>query len=209
LDIDLLVRSILTDLSFKPAAQTEPIVIDEKELVVESRVLSLSELKDRIDTVRKIIVSPKTVVTPSVKDVLRKRNIELSTKISVAVAEKTKPLWLGVYPPGVLPQKLSERIKKEFGLTASPFGTLLELIDEAEHCVKTGRGVALSNKSATVLHTANRREKIRAILGYEPRQTQTDTAELDANLLVVDPVRVGEFRVIELIKAYQQNNANR
>jgi hypothetical protein len=51
-------------------------------------------------------------------------------------------IWLGVYPPSVLSQKLSERIKKDFGLTASPFGTLLELIDEAERRVETVRSVA-------------------------------------------------------------------
>jgi hypothetical protein len=202
LDIDLLVRNVLADLSFKPVAQTEPIIIDERELIVESRVLSLVELKNHLDTVRKIVVSPKTVVTPSVKDVLRKRNIELATKIQNTVTEKKTSLWLGVFPPSVLSQKLSERIKKDFGLTAQAFGTLLELIDEAEHLVKTARGVALSNKSASMMKAANRREEIRAIVGYESRQTQTDTAELDANLLVVDPGRVGEFRVVELMKAY-------
>ena len=51
---------------------------------------------------------------------------------------------------------------------------------------------------------ANRREKIRAVLGCEPRQTQQDAMELDANLLVVDPSRIGELRVVELIKAYSR-----
>ena len=203
LDIDLLVRNVLADLSLKPVAVEEPIVIDEKELIVESRVLSLVELKDRLDTVRKIVVSPKTVVTPSVKDVLRKKNIELTTKTSISVTEKKSSLWLGVLAPVVLSAKLSERIKKDFGLTASTFGTLLELIDEADRRVESVRGVALSSKSATVMKAANRREKIRAVLGYEKNQTQIDTAEIDANLLVVDPGRVGEFRVVELIKNYR------
>ena len=203
-DIDLIVRNVLADLAFKPVAESEPIVVDEKELVVESRVLSLAELKDRLDTVRKIVVSPKTVVTPSVKDVLRKRNIELAIKTATIKKPEYQlnGLWLSVYPPGVLTAKLSERIKKDFGLTASVFGTLLELIDGAENSMATARGVALSNKSASVMKAANRREKIRAVLGCEPRQTQTDTAEIDANLLVVDPVRIGEFRVIELVKNF-------
>ena len=204
IDIDLLVQNILADLSFKPAAVEEPIVVDEKELIVESRVLSLAELTDRLDTVRKIVVSPKTVVTPSVKDVLRKRNIEIVAKTKDSVAKNNPSLWLGVHPPIVLSAKLSERIKKEFGLTAQAFGSLLELIDEAERRIESAKGVALSNRSATIIHTANRREKIRAVLGYEPRQTQMDATELDANLLVVDPGRVGEFRVVELIKAYKR-----
>ena len=202
MDIDGLVQQIMTDLSFKPVAVEGPIVVDEKELIVESRVLSLVELKDRLDTVRKIVVSPKTVVTPSVKDVLRKRNIELIAKTSNSVTEKKASLWLGVLAPVVLSTKLLERIKKDFGLNAQVFATLLELIDEAERRIESAKGVALSDKSATVMKAANRREKIRAVLGYEKRQTQTDTAEIDANLLVVDPGRVGEFRVGELIKNF-------
>ena len=204
INIDLLVQNILADLSFKPVAVEEPIIVDEKELIVESRVLSLAELTDRLDTVRKIVVSPKTVVTPSVKDVLRKRNIEIVAKTKDIVARNNPSLWIGVHPSGVLSAKLSERIKKEFGLTAQAFGSLLELIDEAERRIESAKGVALSNRSATIIHTANRREKIRAVLGYEPRQTQLDATELDANLLVVNPGRVGEFRVIELIKAYSR-----
>ncbi len=209
-DIDDIVKRILVDLTakaetvIKPIALPEPIVVDEKELVVESRVLSLSELNGRIDSIRKITVSPKTVITPSVKDMLRKRNIEIATKLpgNFSVAKKNSTLWLGVHSSISVSLRLSEQLKKNYGLTAATFDTLLELIDEAERQVETARGIALSNKSATALRLANRREKIRAVLGYDPKQTQADTAELAANLLVVDPGRVGDFRVMEIIKNY-------
>ena len=46
-------------------------------LVVHDRVVSLPQLEGRLEGVRRLQVAPSAVVTPSVRDLLRQRGIEL------------------------------------------------------------------------------------------------------------------------------------
>jgi hypothetical protein len=62
--------------------QGQPLSAQERsssavELVVTEKVVTLRLLEGRLSNVAKLLVAPRAVVTPAVKDELRARNIEL------------------------------------------------------------------------------------------------------------------------------------
>ena len=55
--------------------RTEPAA--NAELVLDEKVITLRTLEDRIAGIRRVVVQPRAVVTPAVKDDLKERGIEL------------------------------------------------------------------------------------------------------------------------------------
>ena len=53
---------------------------EPRELVVVERVVTLERIAGRLGGVRRVVVPPRAVVTPSVRDELRDRKIELVSK---------------------------------------------------------------------------------------------------------------------------------
>ncbi len=47
------------------------------ELILSERVVSLATLSGRLENIRKVVVAQRAIVTPSVRDELRQRSIEL------------------------------------------------------------------------------------------------------------------------------------
>jgi len=60
----------------------------------------------------------------------------------------------------------------------------------------------LARHTAAALCLANRHATIRAVLGREPVELPADVAAVGANLLVVDPYRVGLSALIRLVQEY-------
>ena len=52
------------------------------ELEIHDRVVTLATLDGQLDGVRQLVVRPKTVITPSVRDELTDRNIKLIRRTS-------------------------------------------------------------------------------------------------------------------------------
>ncbi|MBU4271872.1 MAG: hypothetical protein KKA28_08435, partial [Planctomycetes bacterium] len=94
IDIDRVVREVLAELGAAPDGDTKkreegrekrekqglgtsvPSAADG-ELAVTSRVVSINELSGRLDSVRRVVVSRRAVVTPAVRDELLRRGIAL------------------------------------------------------------------------------------------------------------------------------------
>ena len=123
LEIERLVRAVLAELGHAPqAAATPPAAAEpakpapvakaEKpaspgELVLTGRVITLAALGERLASVRRLVVPPRAIVTPSVRDELRRRNVELvfgqrngaaaqtGAKVSLALAVHGKRIEAG------------------------------------------------------------------------------------------------------------------
>jgi len=202
-DIDNIVRQILTDLTVKP----EPVCIEAKktnEIYLDSRVVSLAEIKERLGSATKLFISPKSILTPSAKDEIRKRKIEIAVKLSPLTSGHCSTLWLALHQPVSITAGLVNRLKKDLILKQESFETLAELIDEAEKQLSNEKtcGVALTKQAATAICSANRRNTLRAVSGIDPKQTAEDTVELDANLLIVQPRRINETEIFDVIKKF-------
>lgn len=71
LDIDRIVREIVDRL--RAAVDTEP----AGTLLLDQKVITMSQIEGRLDGVRQLVVGQRAVVTPSVRDELSDKNIQL------------------------------------------------------------------------------------------------------------------------------------
>lgn len=199
-DIDKLVRGILADLS----APSVPVCSEPKTdlpdqrdgIYIDRRVISLADVKGLGDT-RKLLLAPKSILTPSAKDEIRKRKIEVSVRLPLLAAERSSAFWLAVQRPATFPSNVVNR----FDAKPDVFETVAAVVEGAVKKLTEMRGVVLSRQAATLLCEANRHREIRAIFGCESKQTAEDADEVDANLLVLHPERVGD-RMLEIIESY-------
>ena len=73
-DIERIVQEVIRRLisAGHPVAGSKP-----STLTIEERVVSLATIEGRLEGIQQLVVPPKAVVTPSVKDELRQKNIDL------------------------------------------------------------------------------------------------------------------------------------
>ncbi|MDR2754146.1 MAG: hypothetical protein LBC20_00435 [Planctomycetaceae bacterium] len=226
LDMDTLVRQIIADLTEKPetirtAVQTntktnikpdDPNNIQYEiknnteesfvnEIYLDNRVISLADLKERTGGATKLFISPKSILTPSAKDEIRKRKIEVAVKLPFPTSQSNPFLWLAFHQPAIFPYNLLNQLQKEFLLKQKSFAVLSELLKETERQLFHNKthGVAVTKQSATAIRLANRCNTIRAIGCINAKQTAEDAAELNANLLVIHPERLNDTEIFEII----------
>ncbi len=202
IDINSLVRQILSDLAPKTvegAPKTEAIPR------IASRVVSLAEL-EKIGDTNKLIVPEKAVITPAVRDELRKRGIELVTEKqqSITVGAEKLNVWLALHLQKKEPTALFDFLAKNYGFEKASFDCILKTMDAAEEKLlsQSTSCVVLSGYSAAAMCVANRHANIRAVLGSDPTKLKTDADQIGANLLVVDPIRSGPFKLQSLVKTF-------
>ncbi len=219
IDIDLVVREVLAELgaapeenvgqvanlshSPPPGPQSRGVDSHDGELVLTSRVVSIDELSGRLDSVRRVVVSRRAVVTPAVRDELLRRGIALeyvdpsdSRKEAVRLAMIT----LGTdFDPAPLAAALD---REGFSVERSDSDCLIAAVDELAK--ETSRsdtlGVLLTPHTAAGLCLANRLPGVRAIGGFCAPEVARAAAAVGANLLVADP-RAGSFFQLKQIVA--------
>lgn len=246
IDIDDLVKQILSDLvSPVPQATVAPSGVTPQKPVpqrdvedsskqktsvirIDAQVITLAQINEvsagQGGAIDRIVVPQKAVITPSVRDELRKRNItiEFDTLVSAtlpAVSNTNIAVKLAVPDPGTLhvwlalhalkqePKPLIEFLSRQYTLRQESFQCILKTMQAAceqlDFSTKPTSCVVLSTASAAALCVANRQgDTIRAVLGHDPATLKTDADQIGANLLVVDPERSGIFKTQNLVKMF-------
>jgi hypothetical protein len=170
----------------------------DTDRIVESRVVTLAEIAGRLSGVRRLVVPYRAVVTPSARDELLRREIELVYgKPADERAKRHAKIVLSL-------------VKVQFDLT--PLAAVLgncgaEIHQQTHDCLieatdRLGEELTDSNTIAALLtvHSAaavclaNRHRAVRAVLAGDPAATSAAVAAVGANMLVVDP---------SLCRAYQ------
>ena len=79
--IEWIVREVLRRLRViaLPVVEKQSATSAASELRIEERVVTLRAIEGRLNGVSRLLVPPRAVVTPAVKDELKKRKIELAT----------------------------------------------------------------------------------------------------------------------------------
>ncbi|MDR0871004.1 MAG: hypothetical protein LBN39_09450 [Planctomycetaceae bacterium] len=212
-DIDNLVQSVLADLNVEnlpekrethfPVRDAVAPKVAVPEFFFGSRVVSLEQIKTLPENAAKIFIAPKSILTPSAKDEVRKRNIEIATKIEKQDNRRqSKQLSFGFVQ--ILPFKLFYAVQKEFLVKPQAFADRNALLDGAEKQTAAGQqAVIFSEQPAAALCFASVRQALRPIPAFDTTQVQEDAKEINANVLVVNPKRFNETALIEVIRAFE------
>lgn len=171
------------------------------ELAVSARVVSLAAVEDRMEGVRRLVVPPGAVVTPSVRDELRRRNIALvrdRSATSTGGGARVLIMVLGSrFDPAPLKSALAGeglevRIDRADCLVAATDAVAREL--DRPDCV----ALVASVYPAVAVCLANRHAGVRAVLGIDPGRLAGDAASAGANVLVLDPRSSGPFQLRQM-----------
>ena len=167
---------------------------DNDQLVVNRRVVTLSEVEGRLDGVRRLVVPPRAVITPAARDELLQRNIHLV----YAEAKPPASLRLVMLTVGRQfdPASLVDALRQE-GVNVEPHTTdcVIAAIDhlDGELAKPDTLAVLLTRHTAAGLCLANRHRGVRAVARLDA------VSEVGANLLVLDPGTRAVFQLKQTI----------
>ncbi len=217
LDIERVVRQVLAEFGLAPngdAAASKQADSDgvrsndqsdgSRELVLSARVVTLNDVDGRLNGVCRLTVPKRAVITPSVRDELRQRDILLT--FLCASGEKpaggsgVKLIVMAVgssFDPGPLAGMLQG---EAVDVTVREGNCLIRATDElGEQLAQPDMlGLLTTRHTAAGLCLANRRPGVRAVLGLDANTIATDVAEVGANLLVVDPGTTDSFQLKQM-----------
>ena len=217
LDIERVVREVLAEMASapkpaaaiaapiaakpgpKPAASTPPA---DGQLVLCGRTISLADLPDRWEGVRRVVVATGAVVTPSVRDELARRAIGLVRADPQSAAIERPPVLVISMDSPLDAALVVEALRGEGYAVESRHGEcLIRAVDELAKEVAGRRslGVLLTRHAAAAVCLANRQAGVRAIRGATPEAVAADAAAVGANVLVVDTSAAGFFAVRQVI----------
>ncbi len=224
LDIDRIVREVLVQLGFAPGAaaevtpQVEPpmassvpkeedapaLASNNGELVVDSRVVTLSQLDGQLGEIRRLVVPHRAVVTPAVRDELHRRNVTLAFAAASTTPQQAAAscrLVLVAAGRRFDPAPLVEMLEKD-GVAVEPHtsGCLIAATDQLAREVRQPNtlGLLVSRHTAGALCLANRHAGVRAVTAGDAPTVATVAAALGANLLVLDPAAASPFQLRQM-----------
>jgi len=176
------------------------------ELVVLSQVVTMSELEGRLDGVRRLVVPPQAVVTPSVRDELHRKRIALQFDQPVptpgAACVRLVMTVLGSrFDPAPLIRALNgEGIEIETHRTDCLVAATDPLAGEVAK--PNTLGLVVSTYPAVALCLANRHEGVRAMLGIDVGTVDAEAATVGANVLVVNSRTTSLFPMRQMISRF-------
>jgi ribose 5-phosphate isomerase RpiB len=210
INIEQIVQSVLTDLTASNPKLVDAVKFvaplrkisenktsEQPEFFFNARVVSLELLKTLPENATKLFLAPKTILTPSAKDEIRRRKIEVATK----TANQPQRYSLSLYVLGSVHSAVLNRLQKEFLIKAEDYTDINPTLDSVEKGAAAGQfGVLLTHQAAAALRAANQRQALRAVPAFDIVQVQEDAAEINANVLIIHPKRLNETKIIEIIK---------
>lgn len=221
-EIERLVREALSRLSAAaPTESPSSIVTAAKPvaapavdaLEVVAQVVTLAEIDGRLVDKRRLVVSPKAVVTPAVRDVLRQRNIvlerrALGTKSASSPAKGTVTVAVATRADA---GRLVERLRRDgYAVQQLAQAGLAAAVRElADDVVRGGsRGLLLADEAEAALVALNRRGGVRAVGGDDASTVGRASAAVNANTLVLRPAGKSEFVLQRIVAAWLDARAS-
>lgn len=178
------------------------------QLAVAGPVVTMAELSGRLDGVRRLVVRPQAVITPSVRDELNRRNVTLVRDAGApAPSSDGCRVVMMVLGSRFDPRPLTRALENEgVRIETRPADCLVAATDQlAEEVAKPNTlGVVVSTYPAVALCLANRQRGVRAVLGIDAGGVAGDAASVGANVLVVDPKAAGLFPMRQMISRFSK-----
>lgn len=213
-------------------AQKSAELAGEFEIRLTDRVISLSTIQKARElpsakNARRVVVPQRSIVTPLVRDELKKRHLELVFELSdgafsgpvipAASASRFVPasermassgnLWMAFHllPVETLPKSFFTELEKYGNVTRFHSACVVETAFAAARFLSEtsgGKAIVLTTYPSVASAVLNRSRSVRALVGDEPNRFEAEAAQLGANVLVVDPKRTGFFAVGRMIRRF-------
>ena len=202
-EIERIVREVMAQLGVAsktvaaaPAAPADaplavPPALGDGHLFVDSRVVTLESIAGRLQGTKQLMVLPAALVTPSVRDELRRKGVALVRGSGAARVRKELPrLLLVVGRSRHDPAAAVEMLTREgIGVQTETSDCMIAATDKLAAAVARGQSLGLlwTRHTAVGLCLANRHAGVRAVLATSVAATAAAISALGANVLVVDP----------------------
>jgi hypothetical protein len=191
--------------SAAPASVASPPAARDVGVSVDSRVVTLESIAGKLRGAKQLTVPPGALVTPSVRDELRRKGIEL-VRGSQATAGKELPRVLLVagrtrHDPAATVEWLT---KQGIDVSRESFDCMIAATDTLAAAVAAGRflGVLWTRHTAIGLCLANRLAGVRAVLAGGVAPTAAAISAVGANVLIVDPTSGSDYEKKQILSDF-------
>jgi hypothetical protein len=165
------------------------------QLTVNQRVITTALLAGRINGIKRVVVPPRAVITPAVRDLLRKKQIAIvwqaepegesshGNDVCVAVVD----------PEGQFGHALSAVGAEFAGAQRWDGDCVVQAVREITRAIVQGGclGIILTRQPSLALCQCNRRASMRAAWGVSVPAVKEALQSIGANVLVVNPALHG------------------
>jgi len=209
--VDRIVREVLSRLDRRSGGATSAdMTASHGEIVITEKVVSAATLIDRLAGVKRVLVSPRAVVTPSARDLLRDKNITLVRALKPSLGRGAEKLILyatsGRLDIDSLISALRQRgIEIEPRVSAELAQAVVGLAGDLGE--SGTRGVLLTGEIVAALCLANRRRGVRAAAVANRGDVNEAIRSVGANLLVIDSMRRSKFEIERIVEAFAAMSA--
>ncbi len=205
--IERLVREVLAQLAPAAAPTLTTAPPSTTELWLEQPVLSVGDIERRLKGVQTVVVSPRTIITPSAKDLLRERRIPVrrTTPPQAKPAAATATLLLGVaetkFDPAMLIDYAARRGVRIDQIARTGLKTVVaELADEV---AKSGRRAWLLTESThQAVCLANRTPGVWAAPANHRGELQAAQQAIQVNFLITTPQQGNWLQLAQLAQDF-------
>jgi hypothetical protein len=218
IDIERVVQEVLRELKLQaappapaaPASEATPVAqpASDGQVTLSERLVTMSVLEGRLAGLRKLVVGPRSVVTPAVRDELARRNVQLLVgpgNATPATAKQPLRLVLVTHGHRYDPASLLAAMRRgPLAIEHHAKDCIMATSDllAAEVTKPATLGAVLTRHTAAGLCVANRLAGVRAVLGLDPAQVTSVAAAVGANVLVVDPAGGSLFWLKRMLDAF-------
>jgi ribose 5-phosphate isomerase RpiB len=202
--VEQIVREVLSRLGGKPDANVVGPSSPVNELAVGESVVTVATLGGRLGGIRRLVVSPRAVVTPSARDLLKENNVTLvrslrtATPPAVRIALATAGTTFDVSEI----VRLLRQNRAEVEQLAST-GVAQVTRELAEEVGKSGKlGVLITPEITPAVCIANRHRGVRAARAASRGEANEIVKAVGANFVIVDPAHRSRFEVQRIVEAF-------
>jgi hypothetical protein len=190
-----------------PAAAVTPQPAHQPgQLQLAERTITMGLVAGRLQGVKEVLVSAGAVVTPSVRDELRKRRIGLRVGGEASAETRARAgLVLGVAGGANATGSALAAVQAEAGSAQRiDRDCVLEVVRQVSQTVAAQQriGLVLTDRPAVALCLANRQASIRAAWGVSVASVREAANLIGANLLVVNPAQHGAYELRGMIREF-------
>ena len=179
---------------------------DNSRLRLSGRVVTLESLGGRLAGVRQLIVTKGAVVTPAVRDELRKKKIKLEFSDNNHQAKASVGgILVGVVEGSYDAAAVVKAISAEAGQVQRIDGSCwIEVTRQMVETIaaETKCGVLVTCRATAAVCLANRGPAIRAALGAGTASVKDAMEAIGANLLVVNPASNSLYEIRGMVREF-------